>query len=191
MPKKIAFIGAGSFGFTRGLVRDILTFPALADAQITLMDVDRDRLDSIKKAVNGIIKKGDYPATVFSTPDRKEALEGADGVLCTILAGNVDTWRYDIEIPMDFGVDINVGDTRGPSGIFRFLRTINPMLDIARDIMTYCPDAVFLNYTNPMAMLCRTLQSETDVAVTGLCHSVQGTAVMLAKWIGAPDNEIS
>ena len=83
-------------------------------------------------------------------------------------------------------MDINVGDTRGPSGIFRALRTIPLMLDIVRDMERYCPDAILLNYTNPMAMLCRAMQRETSIQVTGLCHSVQGTAMMLADWIGAP-----
>lgn len=188
---KIAFIGAGSFGFTRGLVRDILSFPALADSTIALMDIDTERLTMIKKAVERIIAAGNYPAKIIATTDRAEALQGADGVLCTILAGGVDIWRHDIEIPKKYGVDINVGDTRGPAGIFRALRTIPVMLDICKDIERYCPDAIFLNYTNPMAMLCRAMQGQSKVKVTGLCHSVQGTAAMLAGWIGAPLDEIS
>lgn len=191
MPKKIAFIGAGSFGFTRNLVRDILTFPALADSTIALMDIDDDRLAFAKEAVDKIVAAGHYPAKVMATKNRAEALDGADGVLCTILAGGVDIWRNDIEIPKKYGVDINVGDTRGPAGIFRALRTIPVMLDICHDIERYCPNAIFLNYTNPMAMLCRAMQSETKVNVTGLCHSVQGTAEMLARWIGAPMEEIT
>ena len=183
--KKIAFIGAGSFGFTRALVRDILTFPALEDCEIALMDIDGERLEYIKRAVDQIVSQGKYPCIVTATTDRKAALEGADGVLITILAGGVDVWRHDIEIPKKYGVDINVGDTRGPAGIFRYLRTAPVMLEIARDIEKYAPDAIVLNYTNPMAMLCRTLQSETKLKITGLCHSVQGTAMMLAKWIGA------
>ena len=188
---KIAFIGAGSLGFTRGLVRDILTFPLLEDATLALMDVDEERLDFAKRAVQRIIDQGKYPAKVEATLDRKEALKGADAVLCTILAGSVQVWRYDIEIPKEYGVDTNVGDTRGPSGVFRALRTIPVMLDICRDIERYCPDAFLLNYTNPMAMLCRAIQRETSVRATGLCHSVQGTAGMLAKWIGAPMEEIT
>lgn len=190
MPK-IAFIGAGSFGFTRALVRDILTFPALADSTIALMDIDDERLDFAKRAVERIIAAGNYPAKVIATKDRAEALKGADGVVCTILQGGVNVWRKDIEIPKKYGVDINVGDTRGPSGIFRFLRTVPVMLDICKDIERYCPDAIFLNYTNPMAMLCRAMQGESDIQVTGLCHSVQGTARMLARWIGAPMDEIT
>jgi alpha-galactosidase len=189
--KKIAFIGAGSFGFTRDLVRDILSFPALADSTIALMDIDEERLAFIKEAVDKIVAAGNYPAKVIATTDRVEALKDADGVVCTILVGSVDVWRHDIEIPKKYGVDINVGDTRGPAGIFRALRTIPVMLDICRDIERYCPEAIFLNYTNPMAMLCRVMQEKSTVNVTGLCHSVQGTASMLAEWIGAPLEEIT
>jgi len=189
---KFAFIGAGSFGFTRTLVRDILTFDAFKDATIALMDIDQTRLDYITKAVQKIVKAGNYGAKVISTKNRAEALEGADGVLCTILNGDVDIWRYDIEIPKEYGVDINVGDTRGPAGIFRALRTIPVMMDICKDIEKYCPNAVFLNYTNPMAMLCRAMQSRfPKLKITGLCHSVQGTASMLANWIGAKDEDIT
>ena len=188
---KIAFIGAGSIGFTRGLVRDLLTFPLLEDATLALMDVDEARLDFARRAAQRIVDEGKYPARVEATLDRKEALEGADAVLCTILAGGVHVWRHDIEIPKEYGVDINVGDTRGPAGIFRALRTIPVMLDICRDMEHLCPDAFLLNYTNPMAMLCRAMQRESSVRATGLCHSVQGTAGMLAKWISAPMEEIT
>ena len=188
---KIAFIGAGSLGFTRGLVRDVLTFPLLQDATLALMDIDPERLEFAQKSVQRIIDMGKYPARVTATLDRVEALRDADVVLVTILAGSTEVWRYDIEIPKQFGVDINIGDTRGPSGIFRALRTIPVMLDIARDMERYCPNATMLNYTNPMAMLCRALQHESFIRMTGLCHSVQGTAMMLADWIGAPYKEIT
>lgn len=192
MSRKFAFIGAGSFGFTRELIRDILSFPALSDSTLALMDVNDERLAFIKQAVERIIEAGKYPAKVIATKDRVEALKGADGVICTILEGGVEVWKHDILIPKKYGVDTCVGDTRGPSGIFRYLRTINPILSIAADIDRYCPNAVFLNYTNPMAMLCRTVQGQYPNMVTsGLCHSVQGTAAMLAEWIGAPKNEIS
>ncbi len=189
--KKIAFIGAGSFGFTRGLVKDILSFPAFADCHIALMDIDPTRLAYSKKAVDKIVAAGSYPAQVTATLDRAEALKDADGVLCTILSGGLNIWRHDVEIPKKYGVDINVGDTRGPSGIFRALRTIPEMLSIVKDIEKYCPQAIFLNYTNPMAMLCRAMQEVSKVQISGLCHSVQGTAEMLARWIGAPMDEIT
>lgn len=188
---KFAFIGAGSFGFTRSLVRDILSFPAFQDCEIALMDIDKKRLDYIEQAVKKIVAAGNYPAKVTATMDRAEALKDADGVLITILQGGVSVWRKDIEIPKKYGVDINVGDTRGPAGIFRALRTIPVMIDIARDVEKYCPDALVLNYTNPMGMLIRAVQEVSDIKITGLCHSVQGTAAMLAHWIGAPMEEVT
>jgi alpha-galactosidase len=190
--KKFTFIGAGSFGFTRGLVKDILSFPSFSNAVITLMDLDEERLSFITRAIEKIVKAGNYGAKIIATKNRAEALEGADGVLCTILNGDVDIWRHDIEIPKEFGVDINVGDTRGPAGIMRALRTIPVMLNICGDIEKYCPAAIFLNYTNPMAMLCRAMQSQfPKLKITGLCHSVQGTAEMLARWIGVQHEDIT
>ena len=188
---KIAFIGAGSLEFTTSLVRDILTFPLLQNATLALMDINAERLEFAEQAVRKIIAAGNYPATVQATLNRAEALKDADVVLTTILVGSTEIWRHDIEIPKKYGVDINVGDTRGPSGIFRFLRTLPPMLEIVRDMERLCPKAVLLNYTNPMAMLCGALQRQTFIPVTGLCHSVQGTAKMLAEWIGAPFDEIT
>lgn len=191
MARKITFIGAGSLEFTRNLVTDLLTFEAFRDIHISLMDIDEKRLDYAEQGVRSILRVGRYPATVSKTTDLNAALEGADGVLITILQGGVEVWRHDIEIPKRFGVDLCVGDTRGPSGIFRFLRTAPAMLEICRAVERICPDAYVLNYTNPMGMLCRVLQSETKARVTGLCHSVQGTAEMLAGFIGAPMEEIS
>lgn len=190
MPK-IAFIGAGSFGFTRKLVRDVLTFERMEDATISLMDIDPVKLDYIGQAVNRIVREGKYPAKVEMTTSREEALTGADYVIVTILAGSIDVWQYDILIPEKYGIDTNIGDTRGPSGIFRAMRTVPVMLDIARDMERLCPNAVMLNYTNPMVLNCRAIQSQTKIVTTGLCHSVQGTAEMLARWIGAPMDEIT
>lgn len=189
--KKFAFIGAGSFTFTRELVRDILTFPSFEDSIIALMDINPERLEIVTKAVNKIINEMKKPAKVIATTNRAEALEGADGVLCTVFNGGIDIWRYDVEIPMKYGVDINVGDTRSVSGIFRACRNIPLMLDICHDIEKYCPNAVFLNYTNPMSMLCKAMQENTKVQVTGLCHSVQHTVEMFARWLEIPYNEIT
>ena len=188
---RITFIGAGSLEFTRNLVRDILTFDRLKDSTIVLMDINKERLDFAQKAVKSIIQRGNYPATVIATTDRRQALKNADVVLCTILASPVSVWQSDIEIPKKYGVDINVGDTRGPAGIFRFLRTMPMMLDICKDMERYCPNATLLNYTNPMAMLCRVMQRKSNLQLTGLCHSVQGTAEMLAKWINTPMEQIT
>jgi alpha-galactosidase len=187
---KLVFIGAGSLGFTRGLVRDCLTFPSMRDAHFALVDIHPGRLEMSRQACQRLVDAGNYPAKVTATTDRKQALKGADAVMITILCGDVNVWQYDITIPKKYGVDINVGDTRGPSGIFRALRTIPEMLAICRDIERLCPGAVVLNYTNPMAMLCQAMQKTTAVNVTGLCHSVQGTAAMLARWAGVPAGEV-
>ena len=188
--KKFTFIGAGSLDFTKDLVRDILTFEAFRDAELMLMDIDPKRLEYAVKGVQKIVDAGKYPAVVKGTQDRKEALKDADGVLITILQGGVEVWRHDIEIPKKYNVDICVGDTRGPSGIFRLLRTSPVLLDIIRVCEEVCPNALVLNYTNPMAMLVSYLQSMSDMNITGLCHSVQGTAEMLAKWIGAEEKQV-
>lgn len=181
---KIVFIGAGSLGFTRGLVRDILTFPLLKDAELALVDTDKERLDFARQACKKIVKMGNYPAKVTATTHQRRALKDADAVLVTILCGSVDVWQHDILIPKKYGVDTNVGDTRGPSGIFRALRTIPTMLGICKDMEELCPNAIMLNYTNPMAMLCHAMQRESSIQISGLCHSVQGTAYMLASWAG-------
>lgn len=172
-------------------MRDILTFPLLKDSTLVLMDVDRERLDFAHRAVQSIIERGKYPARVVATMDRREALKGADAVLCTILASDVSVWQHDILIPKKYGIDTNVGDTRSVSGVFRALRTIPVMVSIAKDMERYCPDAILVNYTNPMAMLCRALQRTSHIQVTGLCHSVQGTAEMLAKWIGTTMDHVT
>ncbi len=181
---KVVFIGAGSFGFTRNLVRDLLTFDALSDAEIALVDIDKRRLNFARRACQKLITQGGYKATLTATTERRDVLKGADAVCVTILRGATTVWSHDILIPKKYGIDTNVGDTRGPSGIFRALRTIPEMVDIARDMEQLCPRAIMLNYTNPMAMLCHAMQLQTDIQLPGLCHSVQGTAAMLERWVG-------
>jgi alpha-galactosidase len=188
---KLVFIGAGSIGFTRGLIRDVFTFPGLReDLTIGLVDTNPERLTFAKRSVDKIITQGGYRAKVEASLNRKEVLRGANAVMVTILCGDVDVWQHDILIPKKYGVDINVGDTRGPSGIFRALRTIPEMLAICRDVEKLAPRAILLNYTNPMAMLCNAMQQKSGLPITGLCHSVQGTAHMLANWVGVPEQEL-
>ena len=189
--KKIAFIGAGSLHFTSQCVRDLLTFPAFKECEIALMDTNPDNLKNIEKVVARIVENMNCPKCIITaTTNRAEALKDADGVLCTVFNGDIDIWQYDILIPKKYGIDINVGDTRSVSGIFRALRNIPLMLDICKDIEKYCPNAVFLNYTNPMSMLCGAMQKYSNVEVTGLCHSVQGTITMLSEWLDVPYDEI-
>ncbi len=190
--KKFAFIGAGSLKFTSRCITDLLLFPAFDACEFALMDTNKKHLDYMVRVVEKIVTEMGYAETCRITPtmDRREALTGADGVLCTVFNGDVDIWQHDILIPKKYGVDINVGDTRSVSGIFRALRNIPLMLDICADIEKYCPNAVFLNYTNPMSMLCGAMQRYSNVEVTGLCHSVQGTIAMLAEWLGVPKDEV-
>jgi alpha-galactosidase len=189
MPK-IAFVGAGSLGFTRTLVIDMMSWEDLSDSTISLIDIDEERLDYAKRAVEKIVEVGKYPAKVEATTDRAEGLKDADIVVITILSHGVAGFRPEIEIPMKYGVDFNVGDSYGTAAVFRSLRTIPEMLDIARDVERYAPNAYILNYTNPMVMLCRALFRETSVRMVGLCHSVQGLAGTLAGWIGVPSEEV-
>lgn len=190
--KKFAFIGAGSLQFTSSCVRDLLTFPAFRESEFALMDINPENLRRIEKIVKTIIREMDCPGCVITTTtDRIEALKGADGVLCTVFNGDINIWQYDITIPKKYGIDTNVGDTRSVSGIFRALRNIPLMLDICRDIEKYCPNAVFLNYTNPMSMLCGAMQKYSNVEVTGLCHSVQNTIEMISEWLNIPYDEVT
>ncbi len=189
--KKFAFIGAGSLQFTSSCVRDLLTFPAFEECEFALMDNNASRLESIAEIVGCIVRKMNKPkCKITKTTDRRTALRGADGVLCTVFNGDIDVWQYDITIPKKYGVDINIGDTRSVSGIFRALRNIPLMLDICKDIEDCCPQAVFLNYTNPMSMLCGAMQKYSGVEVTGLCHSVQHTVEMLSGWLNVPKDEV-
>jgi alpha-galactosidase len=187
---KIAFVGAGSLGFTRGLVIDMMSWEDLADSTISLIDIDPERLSYAKRAVERILQVGSYPAKVEATTDRRKGLEGADIVVVTILAHGIEGFRPEIEIPMKYGVDFNVGDSYGTAAVFRSLRTIPMMLDICRDMEEVAPTSYMLNYTNPMTMLCRAMQRATKVRLVGLCHSVQGLGAMLGSWIGAPAEEI-
>ena len=188
--KKISFIGAGSVQFTTAVVKDLATYPAFDDAAICLMDTDEYRLQTITRCVERIRRELGTSFTILPTPCRERALDGADGVVVTVFNGDIDVWRHEIEIPKKYGVDINIGDTRSVSGFFRALRNIPLLLDICRDIERLCPKAVVLNYTNPMAMLCKAMQTYAHVDVTGLCHSVQGTSKMLADWAGADYSKV-
>jgi len=186
---KVVLIGAGGFGWTRKLVSDFLTYPSLRDGTLGLVDIHKGRLETADK-IGRWLAAGTKMKIEAST-DRKEVLKGADAVVITILCGATKVWRHDIEIPKKYGVDINVGDTRGVAGIMRAMRTIPEMVAICKDVERLAPKAIVLNYTNPMAMVCHAVQRETSVPFTGLCHSVQGTAGMLSKWCGVSPDEVS
>jgi alpha-galactosidase len=182
MPK-ITFIGAGSLVFTRNLTNDILLTPALSDSTIALMDVDAQRLEQSRQIVQSMIDRRGSKATVVATLDRKQAIEGSDYVITTFQQGGLDAYKLDIEIPQQYGVEQCVGDTLGPGGVFRALRTIPVLLDICSEIDQFAPDALLLNYVNPMAANCWAIAAATGLPHVGLCHSVQGTSELLAEWI--------
>ncbi len=176
--------------FAKKLVGDVLSFPALADGEIVLMDIDEHRLEQTTRVAEAMVENGDVRATVESTTDRREALDGADYVLNMINVGGTEPFENEIRIPERYGVEQAIGDTLGPGGVFRALRTIPTMLDIAEDMEELCPDALLMNYTNPMAILCWTLYEETDVETVGLCHSVPHTAEAIAEYVDVPKEEL-
>lgn len=189
MPR-VAFIGAGSGVFAETLIGDILSWEALADCDLALMDVDADRLEVTGTAAESMAAAADVPATVTTTTDRRVALRDADYVISAINVGGLEPFENEIRIPEQYGVDQAIGDTLGPGGIFRGLRTVPTLVDIAQDMAEVCPEAPLLNYTNPMAICCRAVDRATDVDIFGLCHSVQHTAMAIAIYTDVPYEEL-
>ena len=190
MPK-IAMIGAGSMVFTKNLLGDILSFPELSESTIFLMDINERRLNLISQLAEKMVKQKRCGAKIESTTNRRKALNGADYVIITIDVGGLEAYLSDIQIPDKYGVNQNVGDTLGPGGVFRGLRLVPILLDICMDMENICPDALLINYSNPMAISCWSMNKATRIENIGLCHSVQGTARHLALYVGAPYEEIS
>jgi alpha-galactosidase len=188
---RIAFVGAGSVEFTKDLLGDLLSFPELTDATIALHDIDRERLDAAEAMARWTASALGAPATIEAHLDRRAALAGCDHVINMIQVGGHAATLIDFDVPKRFGLRQTIGDTLGIGGIFRALRTIPVMQDIARDMFDLCPDAWLLNYTNPMAMLCWSVYAGTPIKrVVGLCHSVQWTTRGLAEAVGVPYEEV-
>lgn len=190
MPR-IALIGAGSIVFTRNLCSDILLTPALQDSTIALMDIDPVRLAQARDLVQALIDRRGLKARVEATLERRQAVDGANYVITTFQQGGLDAYALDIDIPRKYGVEQCVGDTLGPGGVFRGLRTIPVLWDLCDDMDDLAPDALLINYVNPMAINCWAFDAYGGRPHVGLCHSVQGTSEMLAGWIGAPYEEIN
>ncbi|MBA9025572.1 alpha-glucosidase/alpha-galactosidase [Peribacillus huizhouensis] len=171
---KITFIGAGSTIFAKNVLGDCLFVPALAGFEFALFDIDEQRLKDSENMLNNLKKNYNSNVTIQSYSDRKEALRGAKYVINAIQVGGYKpSTVIDFEIPKKYGLQQTIADTTGIGGIFRALRTIPVMLDFAKDIEEVCPDALFLNYTNPMASLTGAMLRYTNVKTIGLCHSVQ------------------
>ncbi len=188
---KITLIGAGSVVFTRNLCSDILLVPELQESTISLMDIDPERLKMAQALVQAIVDQRGLKARVEATLDRRVAIAGADFVITTFQQGGLDAYRLDIEIPQKYGVEQCVGDTLGPGGVFRSLRTIPVLVDLGFEMDELAPDALLLNYVNPMSSNCWAFYEATGRPHVGLCHSVQGTSEMLAEWIQVPYEEVS
>jgi alpha-galactosidase len=189
---KIAFLGAGSTVFARNLLQDLFTFPELHDSTIALMDIDPGRLADTE-AVAGLLAKdaGAHPK-IEATTDLRAALDGADYAINMIQVGGYrPATVIDFEIPKRYGLRQTIGDTLGIGGIMRALRTIPVMLDFGLQMEELCPDVLFLNYTNPMAMLCMAMDRATAIRTVGLCHSVHNTAGEMAAWVGVPLDEVN
>jgi len=186
---KIVFMGAGSTVFARSIIGDCMCREALKDSQFVLYDINGDRLresEFILSTINGNINGGRAKITAFlGVENRREALRGADFVVNAIQVGGYEpSTVIDFEIPKKFGLRQTIADTLGVGGIFRALRTIPVMLDFAHDIEEVAPDAWFLNYTNPMAMLTGAMLQGTGVKTVGLCHSVQVCVKYLLEALG-------
>ena len=192
MPK-ITFMGAGSTVFAKNVLGDSMMTPALAESTIALYDIDAQRLQDSRMMLENINRNNGNKARVeayLGVENRKDALRGANYVVNAIQVGLYDPCTIiDFEVPKKYGLRQTIADTLGIGGIFRALRTIPVMFDFARDMEEVCPDALFLNYTNPMAMLTGAMLRGTGVKTVGLCHSVQTCAKGLLEGLGMPYDE--
>ena len=182
---KITFVGAGSTVFARNVIGDCILTPELGDFDVCLFDIDPKRLDESYQILSNINKTANGKAHITQTLDRETAFRGADFVVNAIQVGLYDPCTItDFEVPKKYGLRQTIADTLGIGGIFRALRTIPVMKAYADDMERWCPNALFLNYTNPMAMLAGYMQRYTNIRTVGLCHSVQGCASGLLGTLG-------
>lgn len=185
-PINVTMIGAGSF-FTNSILKDVVLIPDSRGGELRLVDVDAERLDLAAKLMRKIVdaaSQGGADWVVRASVDRRELLPGTDYIVNSIEVSGLDCVRIDNDVPLEYGVSQNIGDTIGPGGLFKAMRTVPVWLQILRDAEELCPRALVLNYTNPMNVLCLASARATSMEVVGLCHSVQGTSRMLARYAG-------
>ncbi len=185
-PVNVVMLGAGSF-FTNSVLKDVVLIPGNLGGELRLVDIDADRLALTERLMNKILEtvEQDHKWKVVASTDRGDLLPGTDYVVNSIEVSGVECVRLDNDIPLEFGVSQNIGDTIGPGGLMKGLRTVPVFLDMLRDIAELAPKALVLNYTNPMNMMCLAAsRAVPHVPVVGLCHSVQGTGRMLAGYAG-------
>jgi len=184
---KVAFMGAGSF-FTPRVLNDILKTPGQQGGTFALVDVDEVRLKLALRLVRKLVKGSAWK--VIASTNRREVLADSDYVINCIEVSGAACVEMDNDIPLKYGVDQCIGDTIGPGGLFKALRTVPAFLEILRDCEELCPKTIVLNYTNPMSMLCTAAGRVSSMPVVGLCHSVQGTSHLLARYAGIPYGEM-
>ena len=183
MPK-LTIIGAGSVMFTRQILSAAFSYPALGDLEVVLEDVDDKALDAARRLAVRMAEQEGLAARVAVETNQKRALAGADFVICAVQVGGLEAWRLDRDIPKKYGVDQEVGDTLGPGGVFRGLRHIPVLVDILRDMEEVCPDALLMNYANPLAPMVWAAGRVSDAACVGLCYGVTYTVAQLAGYLG-------
>jgi len=189
-PIKITMLGAGS-GFTPRLLNDVLSIPGRQGGTIALVDIDRSRLRTMKQLISLLLKKSRAANwNVIASENRREVMKGSDYIVNCIEVSGLECVRHDNDIPARYGIDQCIGDTIGPGGLFKALRTIPVFLDVLKDAERLCPQAIVLNYTNPMNMMCLAASRTSSMPVVGLCHSVQGTSHLLARRAGIPSGEM-
>ena len=189
LQEKIVLIGAGSAMFTRGVVSDLIN--AAAQAELALVDIDPHALEIARRLSEKMISAKKAPIRLSASTDRRHALPGATVVITTIGVGGRRAWEQDVYIPRRHGIYMPVGDTVGPGGTSRALRMVPAMVAIARDVLELAPGALFFNYANPMAVICRAIRKATGAPVVGLCHGTIDTARWLAELLGVPLESLS
>lgn len=186
----ITIIGAGSAVFARQLMTDILLIEGLDEGCFALVDIDAERLELAHRIAERLIAWSGKRWSVRASTERRDLLPGSDFLINTIEVAGLANVRHDFEIPLNYGVNQCIGDTIGPGGIFKALRTGPVWLDILHDAEQLCPHAWVLNYTNPMSILTLAALAGTSMRVVGLCHSVQGTSQQLASYLNLPYEEL-
>src|SRR5688500_3376117 len=185
-------IGAGSVVFSKNLTGDILSFPEFKTATFSYMDIDADRLEVGANLCRKVARTLGANPKIEATRDRREALRDADFVINMVQIGGFDSTLVDFEIPRKYGLRFTIADTTGPGGLFRALRTFPVLRGLCRDMLDVCPNALLLNYANPMSMNMQTVsRAAPGVRAVGLCHSVQGTLCELAHYLNEPPDEIA
>lgn len=183
-PLVITMLGAGSF-FTYSILKDALLIPGNRGGQLRLVDVDARRLDVAERLMRKVVEEsGQSNWIVRASTEREELLAGTDYIVNSIEVSGLECVRHDNDIPLEYGVSQNIGDTIGPGGLFKALRTVPTYIEILKDAERLCPSALVLNYTNPMNIMCLAAHRTSSMKTVGLCHSVQGTSRLLSKYAG-------